>query len=68
MISRSDLHIGKQLKRAQTLAGVGNAELARRINRSRQQVWNMQRNEDMSVKTLLRVCEGLEIDVTEFLK
>lgn len=61
------LHAGKAVKRAQSLAGISNAEFARLAKTSPQQVIRWRAQANMKLHTIQLICECTGICVSEFL-
>jgi len=60
-------HLGNKLKAAQARKGLTGVELSKRLGVTPQQLSRWRNSEDLGLNVVLRMCDALEITVSEFL-
>ena len=62
------LHAGQAVKRAQSFAGISNAEFARLAETSPQQVISWRTQANMKLHTIQIICKALGVTLASFLE
>lgn len=61
-MKRSDIHIGSLIKNFVKEKHINSAELARKIGKTRQNIYDLYKRDDVEVKLLLAISEALNHD------
>ena len=61
------IHLGDKLKTAQARKGLSGVELAKRLGTTPQQMSRWRNSRDLSLNLVLRICDSMEITISEFL-